>query len=62
MENIKNYIKVIIGIEVIILLALLGIVSLQEMQLRNMEMGSWALDIETEYGTEVWERLKDIDG
>lgn len=61
MQTLKNYIQVIIGIEIILILAMLGVLFLQEMQLMNMEMGSWALGIEEQYGEDVWDRLKDID-
>jgi|TARA_B100000035_G_scaffold85947_2_gene72216 hypothetical protein len=61
MQTLKNYIQVIIGIEIILILAMLGVLFLQEMQLMEMEMGSWALGIEEQYGKDVWDRLKDMD-
>ena len=46
MQKIKDIIKIIIGIEVIALLAMLGIHLLMDMELKDMEIQQW-IEIES---------------
>ena len=46
MQIIKDVIKIIIGIEVIALLAMLGIHLLMDMELKDMEIQQW-IEIES---------------
>ena len=41
MQLIKEIIKIIIGIEVVVLLAMLGIHLLMDMELKEMEIHQW---------------------
>lgn len=50
MHKIKDIIKIVIGIEAIALLGMLGIIMLQEAQLKDMEITGWI-----EIGSEAYE-------
>lgn len=46
MDKLKEIIKIIIGFEVIVLLLFLGVLMLQEMELKDMAIYSWQEKIE----------------
>ena len=46
MKKIKDIIKIIIGLEVIIILAFLGVLMLQEMELKEISIYNWQEKIE----------------
>jgi hypothetical protein len=41
MQKYKNFLVIIIGLQIIGLLSLLGVVMLQEVELRDMEIQQW---------------------
>ena len=46
MNKLKEIIKIIIGFEIIVLLLFLGLLMLQEMELKDMAIYSWQEKIE----------------
>ena len=46
MRKIKDIIKIIIGLEVIVILAFLGVLMLQEMELKEISIYTWQEKIE----------------
>lgn len=46
MRKIKDIIKIIIGLEVIVILAFLGVLMLQEMEIKEISIYTWQEKIE----------------
>ena len=55
MDKLKEIIKIIIGFEVIVLLLFLGVLMLQEMELKDMAIYSWQEKIEQ--SSKWWEDI-----
>tara|TARA_E500000178_G_scaffold113089_1_gene113000 strand:+ start:5797 stop:5946 length:150 start_codon:yes stop_codon:yes gene_type:complete len=46
MQKIKDIIKIAIGLEVIVILAFLGVLMLQEMELKDISIDAWQEKLE----------------
>ena len=61
MELFNKIIKVVVSLQVVVLLFIVMGWFGTETAMTAMEMGSWALEMETTYGNGVWQRLEDLE-